>query len=66
MSQVMNAVRGVATGYKVPVPKPVLHPTSAAPMPEVVKRKTPIKKTVEFKPEVETIPTPIPPIKGHS
>jgi len=62
ISQVMNAVRGVASGYKVPVPKPALHPTATAPMPEVIKRKTPIKKTVEFKPEAETIPTPIPPI----
>lgn len=58
MSQVMNAVRSVASGYKVPVPKSIIHPTIAAPMPDIVKRKTPLKKTVEFKPEAETIHVP--------
>jgi len=31
-------------------------------MPEITKRKTPIKKTVEFKPEAETIQPTIQPI----
>jgi len=63
LSQVLNAVRGVATTYKIPTPKPTL-PTASAPMPDIVKRKTPLKKTVEFKPEKDTIPsvTPVPPI----
>ena len=54
LSQVLNAVRGVAQSVKIPVPKPTI-PTASAPMPEVVKRKTPLKKTVEFKPDAEVI-----------
>jgi len=56
LSQVLNAVRGVATSYNIPTPKPTI-PTANAHMPEVVKRKTPLKKTVEFKPEAEIIHT---------
>jgi hypothetical protein len=59
LSQVLNAVRGVAQEYKVPMAKPTI-PTAMAPMPEITKRKTPIKKTVEFKPEAETIHLPSP------
>jgi hypothetical protein len=67
MSQVMNAVKGIAGSYKVPMmlPKaslsmgptiPALKTTDSAQIPEVTKRKTPLKKTVEFKPTTETIP----------
>jgi hypothetical protein len=54
LSQVLNAVRGVAQSYKIPTIKPTI-PTATAAMPEITKRKTPIKKTVEFKPETESI-----------
>ena len=54
LSQVLNAVRGVAQSYNIPTPKPIV-PTATAHMPEIVKRKTPLKKTVEFKPEAEII-----------
>jgi len=60
LSQVMNAVRGVASGYKIPTPKPALNITATAAIPEITKRKTPIKKTVEFKPEAEVIRLPTP------
>lgn len=60
MSQVMNAVRGIATSYKVPtavtasivanVAIPPLNTTAAAQIPDIQKRKTPLKKTVEFRP----------------
>ena len=70
MSQVMNAVKGIANSYKVPMmlPKsalavkggdpviPALRTTDSATMPDITKRKTPLKKTVEFKPDTETIP----------
>jgi len=61
LSQVLNAVRGVAQSYKIPTTKPTI-PTATAVMPEITKRKTPIKKTVEFKPEAETIQPTIQPI----
>jgi len=60
MSQVMNAVRGIATSYKVPtaatasianqIAIPPLNTTAAAQIPDIQKRKTPLKKTVEFRP----------------
>lgn len=69
MSQVMNAVRGIATSYKVPTAVTAsiasqvaipplsygdghrtLHTTAAAQIPDITKRKTPLKKTVEFRP----------------
>ena len=67
MSQVMNAVKGIAGSYKVPMmlPKaslsmgptiPALKTTDSAQIPDITKRKTPLKKTVEFKPTTETIP----------
>ena len=66
----MNAVKGIANSYKVPMmlPKsalavrggdpviPALRTTDSATMPDITKRKTPLKKTVEFKPTTETIP----------
>lgn len=59
LSQVINAVRGVAQPVKVPAAKPLVQ-TAQAPMPNIVKRKTPLKKTVEFRPEAETIHLPMP------
>lgn len=59
LSKVLNAVRGVAQEYKIPTPKPAI-PTASAPMPDIVKRKTPLKKTVEFKPDAEVIHVPTP------
>ena len=60
LSQVLNAVRNVATKPTISEIKPVINNIESAPMPNVVKRKTPIKKTVEFRPEVETISLPTP------
>ena len=60
LSQVLNAVRNVATKPTISEIKPVINNIESAPMPNVVKRKTPLKKTVEFRPEVETISLPTP------
>jgi hypothetical protein len=74
MSQVLNAVRGIASTYKIPTTKPILKPslmpsgpswgntnqllntTASAKIPDITKRKTPLKKTVEFRPDSDTIP----------
>jgi hypothetical protein len=61
LSQVLNAVRNVAAKPTISEIKPaIINNIESAPMPNVVKRKTPIKKTVEFRPEVETISLPTP------
>lgn len=59
LSKVLNAVRGVAQTHTAPISQPTI-PTASAAMPDIVKRKTPLKKTVEFKPDVETIHVPSP------
>jgi len=59
LSQVINAVKGVAQPVRAPTQKPLVQ-TAQAPMPNIVKRKTPLKKTVEFRPETETIHLPTP------
>ena len=68
MSQVMNAVRGIASSYKVPtaataaiashISIPALNTTAAAQIPDIQKRKTPLKKTGEFRPGGDEQPPP--------
>lgn len=63
LSQVINAVKGVAVKTKssTQVIKPLQQASQAAmPISNIIKRKTPLKKTVEFRPEAETIHLPSP------
>ena len=59
-SQVLRTARETVLSTPAPsllsgITKPAPASTTAVP-PEIVKRKTPLKKTVEFKPDAETIP----------
>jgi hypothetical protein len=54
-SQVLNAVKTQVITEKETTHSPILKPQAAAPV-EIHKRKTPLKKTVEFKPTDELIP----------
>ncbi len=67
-SQVLHATRAQVLATPAPsVVSPVVRPqaVTSAP-PEIVKRKTPIKKTVEFHPTPDIIPIPITASGGSS
>lgn len=55
--QVLNTARtAVLTSSEPSVISSVIKPQPVSSVPEIIKRKTPLKKTVEFKPEPDIIP----------